>query len=365
MDADARRCYVRAVASHPSYVLRPDVTRHMVATLMTRRPYQLGEIACPRSPDPMTAPTVRPTDTQPEVESGVQSPERHARLRAFMRHAYRIRGVRTVVRNLVRLALQRSMLPHGAKQRLFNFFARDVAVLGLVPCQVEVPGAGRSASSYASGRFEQELVFLGYAGFEPALTGLFRRLLESKTCVFDVGANVATTRSWPRGPRGAGRRPRVSNPSRGVRALVRNAGLNTLDCLRLNEIALSDSGRRGSPAHLPEWAWTNASLVAGHTPSERESAFSSGVRHVLPPPAQPSSVWTWSDRRRGEAELSVLRGIGHAVGCWRPDILLEVLKPYADGLDSFFRDAIRNSCHDLVCGEITRLSGDAVFRTSI
>src|SRR5205807_9878095 len=41
MDADARRCYVRAVVYRPSYILRPDVARHLGVTLTTRRPYQL------------------------------------------------------------------------------------------------------------------------------------------------------------------------------------------------------------------------------------------------------------------------------------------------------------------------------------
>ena len=66
---------------------------------------------------------------------------RHTGMQRIAQVAYAVPGSRPAVCGLVRAALQRSPLQRGGKQRLFNFFASEVAPRNPVTCQVPVPGA--------------------------------------------------------------------------------------------------------------------------------------------------------------------------------------------------------------------------------
>jgi len=43
MNADARRCYLKAIQNRPAYLLRPDVQRRLAATLIGRHRYDFGK----------------------------------------------------------------------------------------------------------------------------------------------------------------------------------------------------------------------------------------------------------------------------------------------------------------------------------
>ncbi len=150
--------------------------------------------------------------------------------------------------------------------------------------------------------------------------------------MFDVGANIGYyTLLMALALRGRGEvhafepAPIVSS------ALERNASLNDLRNLVMNPCALADRDRRMDLFLPADGAWTNASLIEHFTPQSQRIAvqamrFDSYCRREVIDHADLVKLDVEG------AELSVLRGMGELLLKWRPDIICEVLEPFANEL---------------------------------
>jgi FkbM family methyltransferase len=268
------------------------------------------------------------------------SPAQHRHLRWIARGLLTLPGARRTVRRLLRLAIQHGPLSRPNRQRLYGFFAPEVAPAGNVDCTVRVaPGANVRLSLRLDDWVNSQLYYWGYDGYEPGVTLLMRSLLRSRRSVLDIGANIGYYTVLAA----------TLAPEAEVHAfepwpllferLHRNVALNGFRRVHLSRVAVSD--RDGSAVlHLPspspgDLHLTNASLLPGFTaqgsimevPVTRLDTYCHG------------RVTRQVDLIKIDvegAELSVLRGMGDLLDRWRPDIILEVLEGYAEELEAFF-----------------------------
>jgi len=290
--------------------------------------------------------------------------QRHNTLHGVSRWVYTLPGARPATRQLVRYTLQRSGLPHAARQRLFNFFAADVSPNEPVVSDVGTGSARLRLELCLQDELSRNWYFWGYAGFEPGMTRLFRALLKSRRCIFDIGANVgyyALLAASALNGRGA---VHAFEPSPFVfKTLARNAQLNHLGGLHLNQVALADTDGYGDLFVPSVGGDTNASLIPDFTtlnhpirvPLVRFDTYckTHDIQHVDLVKIDVEG-----------AELSVLQGMGGLIEAWYPDIIVEVLKPSADALEGFFSKTTyrkflitNNGLH-----EMDRISADPVYR---
>jgi FkbM family methyltransferase len=263
--------------------------------------------------------------------------ERHVRLHAAARWAYAVPGVRNLARHGLRLVVQRSPLSRRTKQQLHNFLAIDVAPSGVATCAVDV-GNGRTLRLRIPVRDDltRYWYFWGYAHYELGTTRLLRRLLPRTRVFFDVGANLgyhtllAAALLEGRGV------VHAFEPWKDVYdELATNARLNGFRCLELSQVALADRDGE-SCLYLPDGPeWTMASLLG-----QRAHRY------------ERVQTWRFDSYCRGRvmsrvdvmkidvegAELQVLQGMGSLLSRWQPDIILEVLEPFAAELDAFFAE---------------------------
>jgi FkbM family methyltransferase len=250
---------------------------------------------------------------------------------------YAVPGARPATRHLVRYALQRSNLPHAARQRLYNFFASEVSPEEPVVCDVGTDPGQLRLELNLQDDLSRNWYFWGYAGFEPGLTRLWRRLVASRQCVFDIGANVGYYALYAANLLNEHGTVHAFEPSPHVfERLWRNAQLNQLADLRLNQVALADTDGSGYLFIPAADGDTNASIVPG---------FNIADDCISVPLMRFDSYCEAHNIQRVDlvkidvegAELSVLRGMGDLLREWQPDIIVEVLQPYDDVLDHFFR----------------------------
>jgi FkbM family methyltransferase len=264
----------------------------------------------------------------------------HARLRCVAGWAYRVPGVTRVARAALRTLLRHGGVSRGIKQRLHNFFAVDVSPPGPATCAVNVPGArALELRLHVRDDLTRYWYFWGYAHYELGTTRLLRRLLRRRRVFFDVGANVGyhtfLAASLLEAERGGA--VHAFEPWSAVfDDLAASARLNRFNCLDLNQVALSDRDGMQQLFSPGPAEWTTASLVPdlARQPCERV----------------PVMRFDSYCRRRGVervdlikidvegAELHVLRGMGGLLANWQPDIILEVLEPFAAEIDGFFAE---------------------------
>jgi len=238
----------------------------------------------------------------------------------------------------VRRLIQDTRLPVKQKQRLFNFFARETIPGRDLHALMRTPFGAIHARLDLDDDLSRLWYYWGYIDYEPGVTRLLCKLLEDKACVFDVGANIGYyTLLMALALRGRGRVHAFEPAPMVYSALKRNASLNHLPNLVLNPGALAD--RNGTmDLFLPaDGAWSNASLIEHFTAQDRR---------IAAPAMRFDSYCGREAIDRVDlvkldvegAELSVLKGMGELLLKWRPDIICEVLEPFAKELDGFFAD---------------------------
>jgi FkbM family methyltransferase len=289
----------------------------------------------------------------------------HAQLRRLAQLMYAMPGARPLLRTLVRVSMQHTPLSRRGKQRLFNFFARDVSPCTSVRCSVNVPKARALRLDLQLGDdLSRNWYFWGYGGFESGLTRLFRHLLSSTRLVFDVGANVGYyTLMAASVVEGHGEVHAFEPVPHVFDNLLGNAKLNQFRCLRLNQCALADVDGE-APLFIPDnAAWSNASLVSGYAPAQR-SIRTRVLRFDTYCLSQNVERVDLIKIDVEGAELAVLRGMGSLLHAWRPDIVLEVLAPFAAELDQFFQGTLYRKflVTDDGLHEMSRITADAVYR---
>lgn len=273
--------------------------------------------------------------------------ERHKKLRQIARTLYALPGLRSVTRNLVRSVAQWFPLSRKNRWRLFNFFAQDTAPLRTILCDVRVPGG-------SSVRLELDLrdyldrvwYYLGYGGYENDTVLFLDKLSRTKSCVFDVGANIGyytvLAACLTKG------QVHAFEPwSRMFSRLSQNIALNGFSQVYLNQMAMSDhDGQKqlflpppSSSGLAPSMAGLTASLVEGHL----------DTLPTLHETVQTTRLDTYCDQNGVRfidllridvegSELRVLQGMGRLLDAWWPDLVFEVLPSYERDLDDFFLD---------------------------
>ncbi len=194
---------------------------------------------------------------------------RHNHLERIASTLYRVPGSKLITREISRFVIQNSPLSFKNKQRLYNFISKDT--IPRVPVMYNVkPFLGRSIKLRLNLQDDLSRMwyYWGYEGYERGTTKLLIKLLKTKRCVFDIGANV------------------------GYYSLL------------------------------------IASLLEGK-----------GEVYVFEPWPD---VFRWllgnSEFMDVEgAEIKVLQGLGRFLNEWYPDLICEILDPYARELDAFFK----------------------------
>jgi FkbM family methyltransferase len=263
--------------------------------------------------------------------------ERHKTLKRIARVLYIIPGLRTAVRLLVRLAVQSLFLSLKNKQRLYNFFAEDTSPSHDVICTTNLPYAGLvKLSLNLHDDLSRRWYYCGYSGYETGTVRLVCKLLESRRCVFDIGANVGYyTLLVAAALEGRGEVHAFEPCPRVFQWLARNAQLNGLSCVFLNQAALSDVDGHQRLFLPADFAGTNASLMENFTAQDGfvmtpTLRFDSYCRTKVTQPVDLIKIDAEG------AELSVLYGAGDLIDQWLPDLICEVLEPFEKDLDKFF-----------------------------
>lgn len=263
--------------------------------------------------------------------------ERHKTLRQVASAVCSLPGSKSSLRALTRFTVQSLPVSVKNKQRLYNLFATETLPDEDVDCSARLPG-GQSVKLTLD--LDDDLsrmwYYWGYRGYEEPTVRLFSELLRSKSCVFDVGANIgyytllAATALEGRGE------VHAFEPCPGIfQRLCDNVNRNVLHSANLNQMALADKDGEQRLFLPVDRAGTNASLVADFV---KQDAF------VVTPVARFDSYCRMRATRPVEllkidvegAEASVLRGMGALLDDWQPDIICEVLAPFDMELDQFF-----------------------------
>jgi FkbM family methyltransferase len=265
---------------------------------------------------------------------------RKSLMRSIARGMYTVPGVRTATRELVRFIAQRFPISLKNRWRLHNFFAEDTAPDDEVVSRIWIPGGSTvglelDVQDYLS----RVWYYLGYTGYETGTTKVMCKLLETKTCIFDIGANIgyysvlAAAKLEGRGELHCFE-PREDLFHR----LSRNIRLNNFTCAYLNQLAVSD---RDGQAYLliptDPSAQSNASLIEGFMGMEQQKGRLVDVARIDSYCSNRNikSIDLLKIDVEG-AELQVLQGVGSILDSTLPDIILEVLDPYDKDLAKFF-----------------------------
>ncbi len=295
--------------------------------------------------------------------------ERHKNLKWFVHIFYIMPGVRFTVRRLLRLGIEYLPMSRKNKQRLFNFFAKDVSPTRAVTCFIKVPVEEHARKNIRlTMNLQDELsrnwYFWGYSGYERGTTRLFCELLKSKSTIFDVGANIgyyATLAASILEGRGV---VHAFEPApEPYQWLQRNATLNAFACLQLNNLAMSDKDGEESLFLPSDFAWSNASLVEGFC-EQRCSLHVKTTRFDTYCVAREISTVDLIHIDVEGAELKVLKGMGALIDSWSPDIICEVLEPFEASIDEFFTNRAyrRFVITDEGLQEVDKIVADTRFR---
>jgi FkbM family methyltransferase len=118
--------------------------------------------------------------------------------------------------------------------------------------------------------------------------------------------------------------------------LLKNASLNNFTQLRLNKLALSDTDGNATLFLPLDLAMTNASLIKDFANQQEQILIQARRFDTYCADNKLNCVDLVKIDVEG-AELKVLRGMGHLLDAWMPDIICEVLEPYEDELGKFFQ----------------------------
>lgn len=295
--------------------------------------------------------------------------ERHPILGGLFQAARLVPGVTPASRWLARSLIQGDCLSLKNRQRVYNFIAPKTIPAQTLAFSTRLPVGGTI-------RLELDLhddlsrmwYFWGYRGYETATTRLFTRLLGTKTCVFDIGANFGYYSLLAAAVLSASKRGgtvHAFEPNPNVfRRLTHNAGLNGFSCLVMNPQAVCDvDGQQTLYLRSAEDAGTNASLVAGLF-AQQNAVTVNTVR-----------LDTYCDKHAvgpvdlikmdcEGAEARVIQGMGKLLDAWRPDIICEVLEPCEDELEQLFQSTPykRFLVTDSGLFETDRLRADTRYR---
>jgi FkbM family methyltransferase len=245
--------------------------------------------------------------------------------------------MKPAARRLTRYAIQNLPVSLKNKQRFYNLLAVETAPAEPVLFSLKNPvGKPLKLKLNLRDDLSRTWYYWGYGGYERGTVRLFTELLNSKSCVFDIGANIGFYTLLAASLMEGRGEVHAFEPHPDVfGALSRNHELNGFRILHLNQMAMSD--RDGQEAlFLPaDLAWTNASLIPGFT-AQHDTIRVNTVRFD-----------SYCDKNaiRGVdlikidvegAELKVFHGMGRLLDAWRPDIICEVLQPYGHELDHLF-----------------------------
>jgi FkbM family methyltransferase len=252
----------------------------------------------------------------------------------------RVPGAKTLVRRLLRLVTQHSSLSFKNRQRLYNFFAFQTAPSQPVACAVRTPrGARLHMSLHLDDWISSQLYYWAYTNYERPVTRLFDQLLDQATCVIDIGANIGYYTLLAASHLRHGTVHAFEPWPMLFDRLASACRANRFDHVIVNQAALSDSDGV-LPLYLPTASetdahLTNASVIPGFITSDRRIDVSTmrfdnycARRGVT----RPDLVKIDAEG----AELSILHGFGDLLCEWKPDLIVEVLEPYAGALQHFF-----------------------------
>lgn len=253
------------------------------------------------------------------------------------RATYALPGAKASARALTRAALHSMPLSLKNRQRLYNFVADETIPSEVMSCWVRLPsGKPLKLRLDLKDDLSRMWYYWGYSGYERATVHVFSQLVQSKSCVFDVGANIGYYTLLAASILEGRGHVHAFEPCPAVFDwLSENVSLNEFQCVTLNKAALAESDGE-QPLFLPSnRAGTNASLVKDFTTQNaivmsQTFRFDSYCRDNV-------------DRRvdlikldAEGAETSVLRGAGTLLDKWAPDVICEVLEPYEQDLDRLF-----------------------------
>jgi FkbM family methyltransferase len=258
-------------------------------------------------------------------------------LRRVAQAAYAVPGARSAARHLLRAVCQESGLSRQHKQQLHNLFAVDVAPSGVATFSTGVDGAEPiSVRAPIRDDMTRYWYFWGYAHYEAATIRLLTELLRRKRVFVDVGANLGYyTLLAGRLLEGRGVVHAFEPWGDMFDHLHANVMVNGFRQVYAHRLALADWDGQARLFIPRAHEWTNASLIKGFVPSDgyewvptmRFDAFC--ALHAV------DRVDLIKLDVEG-AELCVLEGMGDLLDRWQPDIILEVLEPYAAAIDTFF-----------------------------
>jgi FkbM family methyltransferase len=263
---------------------------------------------------------------------------RHPILNRAAHTGFVIPGSKPALRVLTRFAIQNLPLSLKNKQRLYNFFATVTAPSGPVTVKVKnFPRRDLTLTLDLRDDLSRNWYYWGYGGYEPGTVRLFKELLKSKSCIFDVGANIGFyTLLAASAMEGRGQVHAFEPQPEVFRWLFRNNNLNGFRNSRLNQLALSDVDGQESLFLPADLAWTNASLIAGFT-QQRDKITVNSIRFDSYCEKNITGEVDLIKIDVEGAELKVFYGMGRLLDTWQPDIICEVLEPYEQELDAFFR----------------------------
>ncbi len=293
--------------------------------------------------------------------------ERHQIPRRIARSMYNVPGVRSTARVVTRFMIQNAPLSLKNKQRLYNFFAKDTAASTAIKFKCVIGESSKKTLHLEldiKDDLSNEWYYWGYSNYERGSVRLFCELLKSKSCVFDIGANIGFY-SLLAGfmVQGRGEVYAFEPHPEVFRCLSYNSNLNDFKTLRLNQMAMSDVDGM-EPLFLPaDLAWTNASLIEGFTEQQAPIMidvvrFDSYCYRYSIGPVDLIKVDVEG------AELKVFKGMGELLLKWLPDIICEVLQPYEEELDEFFlrKDYRKFLITDNGLKEVERIKAHSQFR---
>lgn len=207
---------------------------------------------------------------------------------------------------------------------------------------IPVPG-GRPIRAWLNLRDEisSRMYFFGYTGgYEPETTAFFLKLLESKRCVIDVGANVgyyallAAAKLEGRGEVHAFEPG--EGPYRTLATAARLSGFNSIVC---NHAAVSDYDGYISFYMPSNGAWTLGTTEPGFELNDRATTTTVPCRSLASYCAEKGIGRVDLLKIDAEgADLSVLAGFVPLFDASKPDVLCEVLPGYEEGLNRFFAE---------------------------
>ena len=279
------------------------------------------------------------TRTTIPVVSPRQPMQRHQTLHRIANAVYHLPGGKALARIMTRRAIQSFPLSLKNKQRLYNFVGEATAPdRELLASTHDLSNGPLSFKLDLRDDLSRMWYYWGYSSYESATVRLFCRLLKTRFCVLDVGANVGYyTLLAAKALEGRGEVHAFEPSPRAFQSLSENARLNSLTCLTLNQAAVSDANG-SQPLFLPaDLAGTNASLIENFT--LQNSSIMTSVLCLDTYCA--SKVKRPVDLLKVDAEgaeLNVLRGSRSLLQQQRPDIICEVLQPFDNDLDKFFRE---------------------------